>query len=191
MSYAPPAALAKKVSGGCGPSTVIPFARAASIAAEATAATPRKKLSTFNRDLMNEVDIRPAEIVTMAGVQVFIVKPHNFDPSKKYPLILNVHGGPQSQWVDSFRGDWQVYPGAGYVVAFPNPRGSSGFGSAFTAAISGDWDGKVMEDIAIVDNKLTEGSGDDTSLELAAEEEAIDLEGLEQARRGSPVFSGE
>jgi dipeptidyl aminopeptidase/acylaminoacyl peptidase len=122
-------------------------------AAEAAAATQRKKLSTFNRDLMNEVDIRPAEITTIDGVQVFIVKPHGFDPTKKYPLILNVHGGPQSQWADAFRGDWQVYPGAGYVVAFPNPHGSTGFGQEYTAEISGDWGGKVFDDLM----KVTDG----------------------------------
>jgi dipeptidyl aminopeptidase/acylaminoacyl peptidase len=119
-----------------------------------TFAPSRKKLSTINRDLMNEVDIRPAEITTLAGIQVFIVKPHNFDPSKKYPLILNVHGGPQSQWADSFRGDWQVYPGAGYVVAFPNPHGSTGFGQEYTAEISGDWGGKVYEDVMKVTDEL-------------------------------------
>ena len=80
-------------------------------------------------------------------VQVFIVKPHGFDPSRKYPVILNVHGGPQMQWTDSFRGDWQVYPGAGYVVAFPNPHGSTGFGEAYTAAISGGlgWEGDGVD----------------------------------------------
>jgi dipeptidyl aminopeptidase/acylaminoacyl peptidase len=114
-----------------------------------------KRLTTHNAAVEAEVDIRPAEEITVAGaggkpVQVFIVKPHGFDPAKKYPLILNIHGGPQSQWTDGFRGDWQVYPGLGYVVAFPNPHGSTGFGEAYTAAISRDWDGKVLEDIAKV-----------------------------------------
>lgn len=54
-------------------------------------------------------------------VHVFIVKPHGFEEYKKYPLIINVHGGPQMQWMDSYRGDWQIYPGSGYVVAFLNP----------------------------------------------------------------------
>ena len=72
------------------------------------------------------------------------------------PLILNVHGGPQMMWSDSLRGDWQVYPGAGYIVAFPNPHGSTGFGQAFTDAISGDWDGKVMTDIGKVADHLAE-----------------------------------
>lgn len=117
------------------------------------------RLTTFNADVEKEVDIRPAEEITVPGadghpVQVFLVKPHGFDPSKKYPLILNVHGGPQQQWADAFRGDWQVYPGAGYVVAFPNPHGSTGFGQAYTAAISGDWKGKVIEDVMKVADDL-------------------------------------
>jgi dipeptidyl aminopeptidase/acylaminoacyl peptidase len=110
------------------------------------------KLSHFNEALMNEVDIRPAETMWVTGaagirVQVFIVKPHNFDPARKYPLILNVHGGPQSNWADAFRGDWQVYPGVGYVVAFPNPHGSTGFGQDYTGEISGDFGGRVYEDL--------------------------------------------
>src|SRR6266540_1100431 len=110
------------------------------------------KVSHFNEALMNEVDMRPAETIWVTGadgvrVQVFIVKPHNFDPSRKYPLILNVHGGPQSNWADAFRGDWQVYPGAGYVVAFPNPHGSTGFGQDYTSEISGDFGGGVYEDL--------------------------------------------
>ncbi|PYS48254.1 MAG: hypothetical protein DMF68_13840 [Acidobacteria bacterium] len=117
------------------------------------------KLSHFNDDLVNEVDVRPAETMWVAGsggakVQVFIVKPHNFDPARKYPLILNVHGGPQSQWTDAFRGDWQVYPGAGYVVAFANPHGSTGFGQDYTAEISGDWGGRDFEDLMKVTDAL-------------------------------------
>ncbi|HEX7150152.1 MAG TPA: S9 family peptidase [Thermoanaerobaculia bacterium] len=120
--------------------------------------TPRR-LTTFNAAVEKEVDIRPAEVMWVTGannarIQVFIVKPHNFDPKKKYPLILNVHGGPQQQWADAFRGDWQVYPGAGYVVAFPNPHGSTGFGQEFTAAISGDWGGKPYEDVMKITDAL-------------------------------------
>lgn len=120
-----------------------------------------KRLTGFNEALRQEVDMRPAEEMWVKGaggtpVQVFVVKPHGFDPSRKYPLILNVHGGPQMMWADTFRGDWQVYPGAGYVVAFPNPHGSTGYGQKFTEAISKDWDGKVMEDIAKVTDALSE-----------------------------------
>ncbi|HYP25442.1 MAG TPA: S9 family peptidase [Blastocatellia bacterium] len=122
------------------------------------ASTP-ERLSRINEAIANEVDIRPAESVWVEGsggakIHLFIVKPHNFDPNKKYPLILNVHGGPQSQWADAFRGDWQVYPGAGYVVAFPNPHGSVGYGQDFTAQISGDWAGRVYEDLMKVTDYL-------------------------------------
>jgi dipeptidyl aminopeptidase/acylaminoacyl peptidase len=118
-----------------------------------------RRLTTFNQAVADEVDIRPAEELWVKGadgadVQVFIVKPHGFDPSKKYPLILNVHGGPQMMWADTFRGDWQVYPGAGYVVAYPNPHGSTGYGQAFTNAISKDWDGLVMKDVDLVTDAL-------------------------------------
>jgi len=121
-------------------------------------AQPRQ-ITWLNRDVTEEVDIRPAESMWIPGadgrkIHTYIVKPHNFDPAKKYPLILNVHGGPQYQWADSFRGDWQVYPGAGYIVAFPNPHGSTGYGQEFTAAISRDYDGKVMKDINKVADAL-------------------------------------
>ena len=118
-----------------------------------------RRLTYFNSDLAKEVDIRPAEELwipspTGKKIHTFLVKPHNFDPSKKYPLILNVHGGPQQQWADAFRGDWQVYPGSGYIVAFPNPHGSTGYGQEFTSAISRDWNGKVYTDIMSVADSL-------------------------------------
>lgn len=114
-----------------------------------------ERMTFDNLEIENTVDIRPAEsrwIESKDGVEIqyFIVKPHNFDPSKKYPVVLNVHGGPQSQWMDAFRGDWQVYPGKGYVVVFPNPRGSTGYGQKFTAEISKDWGGKVFDDLMAV-----------------------------------------
>jgi len=112
----------------------------------------KKRLTFFNKKIEDTTDIRPAEQVWVKGadgakIHLFIVKPHNFDPNKKYPLILNIHGGPQYMWADSFRGDWQIYPAQGYVVAFPNPHGSTGYGQEFTKAISRDYTGKVMEDI--------------------------------------------
>ncbi len=120
-----------------------------------------RRLTSFNQSLASEVDIRPAETIWVEGeegmmIQVFLVKPHDFDPKKKYPLILNVHGGPQSPWRDRYRGDWQVYPGKGYVVAFPNPTGSSGFGQEFVDAIACDWGGRVYRDLMKVTDALEE-----------------------------------
>jgi len=118
-----------------------------------------RRLTHFNKKIETEVDIRPAEEMwfdspTGKKIHTFVVKPHGFDPARKYPLILNVHGGPQMQWTDGFRGDWQVYPGAGYVVAYPNPHGSSGYGQEFTHAISRDWGGKVYQDVMAVTDGL-------------------------------------
>lgn len=117
------------------------------------------QLTRFNAALVAEVDLRAPEEIWVKGagdykVHVFIIKPHGFDPSKKYPLILNVHGGPQSQWMDSYRGDWQVYPGKGYVVAFANPTGSTGYGQQFTNAVSRDWGGRVFQDLMLVTDAL-------------------------------------
>jgi len=118
-----------------------------------------KQLTRLNQAVVDEVDIRPAEEMwinspTGRKIHTFIVKPHGFDPAKKYPLIINVHGGPQSQWADAFRGDWQMYPGSGYIVAMPNPHGSIGYGQDFTAAISKDWNGKVFQDVMAVADSL-------------------------------------
>lgn len=120
-----------------------------------------RRLTRFNADLEAEVDIRSAEEMTVRTedgreIQVFVVTPHGFDPDRRYPLILNVHGGPQSPWRDRYRGDWQVYPGAGYVVAFANPTGSAGFGQDLVDAISCDWGGRVFDDLMRVTDALAE-----------------------------------
>jgi dipeptidyl aminopeptidase/acylaminoacyl peptidase len=127
-------------------------------AASLTDPQPRR-LTTLNAALEAEVDFRPAEELWIPGddgrqVHCFLVKPHGFDPARKYPLILNVHGGPQSQWADAFRGDWQVYPAKGYVVAFPNPTGSTGYGQDLTDAITGEWGGRPYRDLMQVMDAL-------------------------------------
>lgn len=118
------------------------------------------QVTHLNDSLVEAVDFRPSEAMWVKGadgdsVQFFVVKPHGFDPAKKYPLVINVHGGPQMQWMDSYRADWQVYPGAGYVVAYPNPHGSTGYGQAFCRAISGSWGGRPYEDVMAVTDALT------------------------------------
>ena len=118
-----------------------------------------RRLTSFNRKIEQTVDLRPPQEVwidspTGQKVHAFLIKPHNFDPTKKYPAIINVHGGPQGQWTDGFRGDWQMYPGAGYVLIFPNPHGSTGYGQAYTDEISGDYGGKVFQDVMAVTDYL-------------------------------------
>jgi dipeptidyl aminopeptidase/acylaminoacyl peptidase len=111
-------------------------------------------LTHTNDTFIRQFSLRPAEELTWAGaggtkVAGWLVKPPDFDPSKKYPLVVLIHGGPQSAWNNSWSYRWnpQVYAAAGYVAFLPNPRGSVGFGQQFTNEISGDWAGKAYEDI--------------------------------------------
>ena len=78
-----------------------------------------------------------------------LLTPPNFDASRRYPVVILVHGGPQGAWFDQFHGRWnsQMFAAPGYVVAMLNPRGSTGFGQRITDQISRDWGGKVYEDI--------------------------------------------
>ncbi len=111
-------------------------------------------LTHVNDAIVAQLDLARPETVTVPGaggapVQMWILKPPGFDPAKKWPLVFWVHGGPQSAFMDSWSYRWnpQVWAAQGYVVAMPNPRGSTGFGQKFTDEISGDWGGKVVEDL--------------------------------------------
>jgi dipeptidyl aminopeptidase/acylaminoacyl peptidase len=116
-------------------------------------------LTSVHERYLAEIDVRPAEelwIPVEGGYKVhcFVVKPHGYEEGRKYPLVLNVHGGPQSQWADGWRGDWQVYAGKGCVTAFCNPTGSTGYGQDFTDAIQRDWGGRVFRDLMQVTDAL-------------------------------------
>jgi dipeptidyl aminopeptidase/acylaminoacyl peptidase len=82
-----------------------------------------------------------------ADVQGWLIKPMDFDPAKRYPMMVRVHGGPQQMWVNGFRNEFAIFPGAGYAVFFCNPRGSGGYGQKFCDEIQGDWGGKVVDDL--------------------------------------------
>jgi dipeptidyl aminopeptidase/acylaminoacyl peptidase len=89
-------------------------------------------------------------------VQYWLVKPPHFDPSRKYPVVFLLHGGPQGDWNDAWSSRWNpsLWAAQGWVIAAPNPRGSFGFGQPFVDEISGDWGGKVMTDIDAVVNAV-------------------------------------
>ncbi|HKB36278.1 MAG TPA: S9 family peptidase [Gemmataceae bacterium] len=84
-----------------------------------------------------------------AVMQMWILKPPGFDEKKKWPVVYLVHGGPQGAWEDgwSYRWNPELWAAQGYVVALPNPRGSTGFGQKFVDDISGDWGGKCYDDL--------------------------------------------
>lgn len=116
------------------------------------------RLSTHNAALATELGLNPGEdlwvdTVDLNGKPVkahaFVVKPVGFDPAKTYPVAFVIHGGPQGAWADSWHPRWnaQAWAGRGFITVLPNPRGSTGFGQAYTDAISGDWNGAVMTDL--------------------------------------------
>jgi len=111
-------------------------------------------LTSTNSQLMSQAKLAKAEEIEWTGalgrkIHGFVVKPNNFDANKKYPLVVLIHGGPQSAWNDNWGYRWnpQVFANAGYVVFTPNPRGSTGYGQQFVNEISGDWGGKAYVDI--------------------------------------------
>lgn len=112
------------------------------------------QLTRENDEFMRRFKLHPAEELTWTGagrakVSGWLFKPPDFDPSRKYPLLVLIHGGPQSAWNDAWSYRWnpQVFASQGYVTFLPNPRGSATFGQQFMNEISGDWGGKVFTDI--------------------------------------------
>jgi dipeptidyl aminopeptidase/acylaminoacyl peptidase len=111
-------------------------------------------ITQVNDAFLRTFALKPGESFTYEGaggaaVQAWIIKPNTFAEGTRYPLMYLVHGGPQGAWADAWTYRWnaQVFASAGYVVVAPNPRGSTGFGQRFTDEISGDWGGKVFEDL--------------------------------------------
>ncbi len=80
-------------------------------------------------------------------MQGWIVKPPLFDPAKKYPLLLEIHGGPFASYAASFAAEIQLYAAAGYVVLYMNPRGSTGYGEEFANLIHHDYPDKDYDDL--------------------------------------------
>lgn len=126
------------------------------------AADAPRQLTRENDAWLKDVAFTPAESLTVGGaagakVQYWLIKPPNFDAGKKYPVVFLLHGGPQGAWEDAWSSRWnpQLWAAQGWVVAAPNPRGSTGFGQKFLDEVSQDWGGKVMVDIDAVFNVVS------------------------------------
>ena len=113
-----------------------------------------RQLSEHNAARLASIDMNPPESFWYEGaggarVQGMLIRPPHFDASKKYPLLLLIHGGPQSLWADSWGYRWneELFAAPGYVAVMINPRGSTGYGQKFTDEITDDWGGRVYEDL--------------------------------------------
>jgi dipeptidyl aminopeptidase/acylaminoacyl peptidase len=116
-----------------------------------------RQLTNENVAWLSTADLPKPVSMTVTGaagttVQYWLLKPPHFDATKRYPVVFLIHGGPQSSWVDGWSNRWNpsLWAAQGWVVAAPNPRGSTGFGQRFVDEISQDWCGKAMTDLDAV-----------------------------------------
>ncbi len=136
----------------------------------ADAAGKATRLTDLNRDLMSEITLSEPEemwLTSFDGKKIasFVQKPPNFDPSKKYPLILNIHGGPHAAYGMTFDHEFQWMAAKGYVVVYPNPRGSTTYGQDFGNVIQYHYPGDDHKDLmAAVDEVIKQGYIDTTKL---------------------------
>jgi len=102
-------------------------------------------LATLDRSEPESVKVK----IEDGEMHMWILKPPGFDATKKYPVVYLVHGGPQGAWENGWSNRWnpQLWAAQGYIIAMPNPRGSTGFGQKFVDQISGDWGGKCYRDL--------------------------------------------
>ena len=99
------------------------------------------------------------------SIEAWVIKPPNFDPTKKYPLVLEIHGGPHTAYGYSFNFEFQVLAGQGAVVLYPNQRGSIGYGYDWAKATYNDWGGRDYADVmATVDYVIEQGYIDTAQL---------------------------
>jgi dipeptidyl aminopeptidase/acylaminoacyl peptidase len=114
----------------------------------------RRTVTSINDERVASIRVGQPEQFTFKGaggdtVYGYIVRPVDFDPAKKYPVALLIHGGPQGSFHNDFHYRWnpQAFAGRGYAAIMIDFHGSTGYGQAFTDAINGDWGGKPLEDL--------------------------------------------
>ncbi|MFT3947746.1 MAG: S9 family peptidase [Agriterribacter sp.] len=129
----------------------------------------RKQLTNFSEAILKNCRLQPAETFWYAGfdnckLQGWIIKPAQLDATKKYPLILVIHGGPHNMFGDEFEDRKQLLSANGYGVLFINPRGSSGYGQDFSKGTMNAWGEGDYEDLMLgVDAAIEQHSWIDAS----------------------------
>lgn len=129
-----------------------------------------RKLVDVNEDVLDGRALGDVEELWWTSadgwkVQGWLVKPVNFDPAKKYPLVLYIHGGPWSMYNTGFNWAWQNFAANGYAVLYTNPRGSTGYGQEFVSGIQYSYPGKDYDDLMTgVDAALKKGFIDERNL---------------------------
>lgn len=122
-----------------------------------------RKLTHLNDEVLHGMALSNAEEIQVdstgdARIQGWLVKPPGFDSSKRYPLLLEIHGGPYAMYSVAFNPSFQNFAANGYVMLFINPRGSTGYGSAFSDAIAKHYPGPDYDDLmASVDAVIKQG----------------------------------
>ena len=130
-----------------------------------------KRLTELNADLFSSKKLGTVEEIWYESsadkqkIQGWICKPPNFDPSKKYPLMLEIHGGPFANYGDRFSAEVQLYAAAGYVVLYTNPRGSTSYGADFGNLIHHNYPNEDYDDLMSgIDAVIAKGYVDSNQL---------------------------
>ena len=130
-----------------------------------------RRLTRLNEDLFGHKELGEVEEIWYTSshdgleIQGWIVKPPGFDPSRKYPLMLEIHGGPFSNYGDRFSAEIQLYASAGYVVLYTNPRGSTSYGEDFGNEIHHNYPSNDFDDLMSgVDEVISRGYIDEDQL---------------------------
>ena len=129
-----------------------------------------KELVDVNKDVLGDIQLGDVEEMWFKApdgldLQGWLIKPAEFEPGKKYPLMLYIHGGPYSMYSVSFNWAWQNFAANGYAVIYMNPRGSTGYGKDFVKGIWYSYPGKDYDDLmAGVDEAIARGFIDTDNL---------------------------
>jgi acylaminoacyl-peptidase len=125
----------------------------ADVAIAGTPGAPGRRITQLNADLFSHKELAQLEELWIESsydrrrIQAWLLKPPGFSSDKKYPLILEIHGGPFANYGDRFSAEMQLYAAAGYVVLYVNPRGSTGYGHDFANLIHHNYPGEDYDDL--------------------------------------------